>query len=66
MLDNPRSDGQNLDASCDMSEDEIAAGYSRAENENDSDSDEEWELSRGAFDAIQEMQDEFDDEGEKN
>ena len=39
MLDNPRSDSQNLDALCDISEGEIAAGYSRAENENDSDSD---------------------------
>ena len=39
MLDNPRSDGQHLDELCDMSEGEIAPGYSRAENENESDSD---------------------------
>ena len=44
-------------------EDEIASGYSRKENDDDVDSDEEeWEMSRGAFDAIQEIQDEFDDE----
>ena len=53
----------NLEALCHMSEDEIASGYSRKENDDDVDSDEEeWEMSRGAFDAIQEVQDEFDDE----
>ena len=29
---------------------------------NEDDSDGEWEMGRGAFDAIREMQDEFDDE----
>ena len=61
ILDDSISDGQNLNVLCDMSEDKIAAGYSRIENENDIDSDDEWEMSRGAFDAIQEMQDEFND-----
>ena len=32
------------------------------DNLTDNDSDKEWENNRGAFDAIQEMQDEFDDE----
>ena len=30
--------------------------------QNEDDSDGEWEIRRGAFDAIHEMQDEFDDE----
>ena len=51
---------------CDMSEHEIAAGYSRIEKENDIDSDDECEMSRGTFEAIQEMPDEFDDEKDRN
>ena len=66
ILDDSITDGQNLDVFCDMSEDEIATGYSRIENENDIDSDGEWEMSRGGFGAIQEMQDEFDGEEDKN
>ena len=62
MLDGSISDGQNLDALCHMSEDEIVSGYSRTENEDDIDSEDEWGMSREAFDGIQEMQDEFDDE----
>ena len=34
MLDDPRSDGINLDAVCDMHEDEIAVGYSRGRQSN--------------------------------
>ena len=30
--------------------------------QNEDDSNGEWEIGRGAFDAIHEMQDEFDDE----
>jgi len=62
MLDGSISKGQNLNALCHMSEDEIASEYSQVENEDDIDSEDEWEMSRGAFDAIQEMQNEFDDE----
>ena len=62
MLDGSVSSGHNLDALCLISEDELASGYSRKENENDVDSEDEWEMSRGAFDAIQEIQDEFDEE----
>ena len=58
ILDDPRSDGQNLDALCDMSQEEISVAYLREQNEDDS--DEEWEMGRGAFDAIREMQDDFD------
>ena len=60
------SDAQNLDAVCALLRDEIAVrsvGYSRDENQNVSDSDEKWESNRGTFEAIQEMQDEFDDKG---
>ena len=60
MLDDPRSDGQNLDALCGISQEEISVTYLREQNEDDSDG--EWEMGRGAFDAIREMQDEFDDE----
>ena len=42
MRDNYISDGQNVDALCGMSEDKIAAGYSRIEKDNDIDSDVEW------------------------
>ena len=62
MLDSSVSSGHNLDALCLISEDELASGYSRKENEDDVDSEDEWEMTRGAFDAIQEIQDEFDDE----
>ena len=60
------SDAQNLDVVCALLRDEIAVrsvGYSRDENQNVSDSDEKWESNRGTFEAIQEMQDEFDDKG---
>ena len=60
MLDDPRSDGQSLDALCDMSQEEISVAYLREQNEDDSDG--EWEMGHGAFDAICEIQDEFDDE----
>ena len=66
MRDNYISDGQNVDALCGMSEDKIAAGYSRIEKDNDIDSDVEWEMSHGAFDEIQEMQDEFSDGEDRN
>ena len=62
MFDDSISDDQNLDSLCHISEDEITSGYSRMENEDDIDSEDEWEMSRGAFDVIQEMQDKFDDE----
>lgn len=66
MRDNYISDGQNVDALCGMSEDKIAAGYSRIEKDNDIDSDVEREMSHGAFDEIQEMQDEFSDGENRN
>lgn len=59
MLQDPISDDQNLDGFYDMSKNQIAAGYSRIENENNFDYDNEWKVSRGTFDAIQEMQDEL-------
>ena len=49
-----------------MFEDEIAAEYSRIENENDIDSDDEWKMSRGTFDAVQEIQEEFDGKEDRN
>ena len=61
MLDDSVSDGQNLNALYGMSKHEIAAGYSRIKNENDIDSDSEWKMSRRGFDAIQKMQDKFND-----
>ena len=60
MLDDPRSDGQNLDALCGMSQKEISMAYWREQDEVNSDG--EWEMGRGEFDAIREMQLEFDDE----
>ena len=42
MRDNYISDGQNINVLCGMSEDKIAAGYSRIEKDNDIDSDVEW------------------------
>ena len=60
MLDDSTSDGQNLDALCGMSEEEISVAYLRERIEDDSDG--ELEMSRGAFDAICEMQEGFDDE----
>ena len=60
MLDDPRSDGQNLDALCGMSQEEISMAYWREQDEVDSDG--EWEMGRGEFNAIREMQHEFDDE----
>ena len=56
------SDAQNLDAVCALLA-VRSVGYSRDENQNVSDSDEKWESNRGTFEAIQEMQDEFDDKG---
>lgn len=66
MLDNSISDVLNLDAFCDMSTEEIAAGYSRTyilKNENDIDSYSEQETSSRLFEAIQEMQGMIDDRG---
>ena len=65
MLDNTAPDGHSLDTLCNMSEGEIASGYSRTEIEDDDDSDDEWELNRGAFDFIQEVQDDFDDDDDE-
>lgn len=59
MLQDPISDGQNLDGFYDMSKNQIEAGYSRIETENNFDYGNEWKVSRGTFDAIQEMQDEL-------
>ena len=59
MLDDPRSDDQNLDALCGMSQEEISVAYWREQDKVDSDG--EWEMVRGEFDAIREMQHEFDD-----
>ena len=50
MLDDPRLDGQNLEALCDMSQEEISVAYLREQNEDDCDV--EWGMSHGAFDAI--------------
>ena len=41
-----------------MSQEEISVAYLREQNEDDSDG--EWEMGRGAFDEIREMQDKFD------
>ena len=60
ILDDPRSDGQNLDALCEMSQEEISVAYLREQNEDDSDG--EWEMGRAAFDEIREMQDKFNNE----
>ena len=60
MLDDPRSDGQNLDALCGMSQEEISMAYLREQNEDDS--DEKWNMGPGACDVILEMQDGFDNE----
>ena len=60
MLDDPRSDVQNLDALCGMSLEEIFVAYLREQNEDGSGG--EWEMGWEAFDGIREMQDEFDDE----
>ena len=37
MFDDPRSDGQNLDTLCSMSQDEVSVAYLREQNEDDSD-----------------------------
>ena len=60
MLDDPRLDGQNLDALCGMCQEEISMAYLREQNEDDS--DEKWDMGPGACDAILEMQDGFDNE----
>ena len=60
MLDDPKSNGQNLDALCGTSQEEHSVAYLREQNEDDSDG--KWEMSCGAFDGIREMQGEFDDE----
>ena len=49
-----------------MSEDEFGAWYLQIRNENDIDSNDEWQISLGAFDAIQEIQDEFHDKEYRN
>ena len=66
MLDDSKLDGRNVDALCAIPDDKIVTGYSRIEKENDIDSDDKWELSRGAYDAIQEMQDEFHGKRDRN
>ena len=58
ILDDQRSDRQNLDALRGMFQEEISVAYLREKNEDDSDG--EWEVGCRAFDAICEMQDEFD------
>ena len=60
MLDYFRSDGQNLNALCGMSQEEISVAYLREQNEDDSDG--ECEMGRAAFDEIREMQDKFNNE----
>ena len=59
ILDDPKSDGQNLDALYGISQEEISVVYLREQNEDDN--DRECEMGHGAFDAICEIQDEFDD-----
>ena len=44
MIDDSIWDSHNVDALCDMFKDEIAAGFSRIENENNIHSDDEWKM----------------------
>ena len=66
MLDDPRSENENLDTVCDMQDGEIEAAYSQDDNLTDNNSDEEWEDNRAAIDTMQETVDAFDSTGKVN